>query len=125
VIGVPISYNWLRQGHKNNYIEVGLGLTYLNETREIGHSRGEPSTIETDAFVFFTPKAGYRYQNPNGGFFFRATFTPPVALFQYSTSRFYNYDQPDSPYRFFPRAKVPMDYMAFPWLGVSFGYTLK
>ena len=90
VFSIPISYNYLI-GKRKSKLELGIGLTamYLREgnipasygykddngvyhyEQFIGH--------EHNFFAYFTPKIGYRYQNPNGGLFLRATLTPHIA----------------------------------------------
>ena len=90
VFSIPISYNYLI-GKRKSKLELGIGLTamYLREgnipasygykddngvyhyEQFIGH--------EHNFFAYFTPKIGYRYQNPNGGLFLRVNLTPHIA----------------------------------------------
>jgi hypothetical protein len=101
-MAIPISYNWLF-GQKKSHLELGVGLTYWREVY-----LGGP-----DNYVYFTPKLGYRFQQPNGGVFFRVTFTPTVGLAQTLEYTWRNVFQ------------SPFGERLFPWGGISLGYTLK
>jgi hypothetical protein len=78
---LPVSINGI-VGEGNHHFEYGAGFTYV--------------TLDDDDARFVFPELGYRYENPSGGFLFRATFTPLVRL------------------------RKPKDVL--PWGGVSFGY---
>jgi hypothetical protein len=119
VIGIPVSYNWLF-GKRKNHLELGMGLTW---SRRTNYDWNEPSNVElrTINCLYFTPKIGYRYQNPKGGFFFRATLDPIFVL--YKDHNYYDY---------FSKFPQVADYYSemntrqlYPWIGLSFGYTLR
>ncbi|WP_373398403.1 hypothetical protein V8V91_01200 [Algoriphagus halophilus] len=65
-------------GKSNHHLEMGLGITsFLDRTL----------TIDSDTFEFndkvvfgaYIPlRVGYRYQKPEGGFFFRVGYTPII-----------------------------------------------
>lgn len=63
-------------GKSNHHLEMGFGFTsYLDKTTAIDFETFELS----DKVVFgaFIPlRVGYRYQKPEGGFFFRIGYTP-------------------------------------------------
>jgi hypothetical protein len=90
VFSVPASYNILF-GKRKSKLELGIGVTamYLREGN-IPASYGYKDNNgvyhyeqfvghEHNFFAYFTPKIGYRYQNPTGGLFFRVTLTPHLA----------------------------------------------
>jgi hypothetical protein len=78
---VPLSINGL-VGEGRHHFEYGAGAAL--------------TTLQDRDAQFFFPEVGYRYENPSGGFLFRAMFTPLV------------------------RMRKPKDIV--PWGGVSFGY---
>ncbi|MDQ3557327.1 MAG: hypothetical protein M3409_11220 [Gemmatimonadota bacterium] len=88
VLAVPIMVNYLA-GTGNGRLEAGIGALVLTGEAE----NVEGSGNESFAGVAGTATLGYRYQPLNGGFVFRAGFTPLL-----SGGRF------------------------FPWLGISAGY---
>ncbi|MBA2612675.1 MAG: hypothetical protein H0U95_11925 [Bacteroidetes bacterium] len=119
-IGTPVSYNWLF-GQKRSHLELGIGLTFLSLTKRT-NSDIEPAMYSTNSFLYLTPKISYRFQNPNGGLFFRVSFAPTVALWSRERYRSLAYNdllrQADNP--------IPgSGDMIFPWPGFSLGYTLK
>jgi hypothetical protein len=137
VAGLPLSYNWLL-GKRNHFLELGLGLSamYLVEgnvhfSTTINDSNGNPITIERMGYIphfysYFTPKIGYRFQQKEGGLFFRATLTPAVAmvnydgmLVEYGSQMKYN---SFSGFSFFREAAF-FPFRVFPWAGISVGYT--
>lgn len=65
-------------GKSNHHLELGFGFTsYLSRTLDINSETFEFS----DKVVFgaFIPlRVGYRYQKPEGGFFFRVGYTPII-----------------------------------------------
>src|SRR5690606_32348583 len=74
---IPLEFSGL-YGRKNNHLEMGVGITsYLDRTLEI-----DSETFEfSDKVVFgaYIPlRVGYRYQKPEGGFFFRVGYTPTI-----------------------------------------------
>jgi hypothetical protein len=63
-------------GKSNHHLELGLGFTsYLDRTLDF-----DSETLEIDDKVVFGAaiplRVGYRYQKPEGGFFFRVGYTP-------------------------------------------------
>ena len=117
-IGVPVSYNWLF-GTKRSFLELGVGLTtQVGEGSSLESSQKRFSNI----YTYFTPKLGYRFQPYKTGLFFRATLTPHVALVNTNFSvRNGNLMTGNS---FFQNV-MNLGYRAFPWFGVSLGYTFK
>jgi hypothetical protein len=72
---IPIEVSAL-YGKSNHHLELGLGFTsYLSRTLEINSE-----TFEFNDKVVFGSliplRIGYRYQKPEGGFFFRIGYTP-------------------------------------------------
>lgn len=65
-------------GKSNHHLELGFGFTsYLSRTLDINSETFEFS----DKVIFgaFIPlRVGYRYQKPEGGFFFRVGYTPII-----------------------------------------------
>lgn len=117
-IGVPVSYNWLL-GTKRSYLELGIGLTtQIGEDYNLGSDQKRLSNM----YTYITPKIGYRFQPSKSGLFFRATLTPHIALVNtnfsvrngslMTASTFFN-------------NFMNLGYRAFPWFGVSLGYTFK
>ncbi len=74
-IPLEVSAFW---GKSNHHLEVGLGLlTYLERIPVI-----ESGSLEVSDKVGFSAgmstRIGYRYQKPEGGFFFRIAYTPLI-----------------------------------------------
>ena len=111
--GIPISYNWLL-GKKSHHLELGIGLTSLVVNPN--------SNMVSDFYTYLTPKIGYRFQRPNGGLFFRATATPMIDILNVSTYKFGN--EKSRNFSSFNNV-VGIGYAAFPWPGMSIGYTFK
>ncbi|MDN3687647.1 hypothetical protein [Cyclobacterium jeungdonense] len=67
-------------GKSNHHLELGMGVTsYL--TRSIGFNSETFQTIDKVVFDAAIPlRIGYRYQKPEGGFFFRVGYTPFLAM---------------------------------------------
>lgn len=120
--GAQLSYNFLFT-KKNHHMELGMGLNFLmDEVKEGVEYLGE-SGNEKNYFVYFTPKLGYRFQRPQGGIFFRVTFTPLVAFMnRVGGISVGNTQVVNSRYEFFTNV-VSFGNRAFPWGGVSIGYT--
>jgi len=74
VVTVPVQLNYLL-GKKDKYFEIGLGATYasFNSGSDFFSDGSKPLTAST---VLGTMTFGYRYQPVDGGFNFRASFTP-------------------------------------------------
>ena len=88
---IPLTTSWVNRPESKHHLELGGGLTLVagdrQELFDYGDDDEEFSTLSITGIV------GYRYQKPDGGFLFRAAFTP-VAGGGY----------------------------ILPWAGVSFGY---
>lgn len=110
-LSLPLSYNILF-GKKKHYFETGMGLTmYYYHNSYFDKVSGAVDNKEYS--LWLTPKIGYRFQNNNGGFFYRLNFFPFITLFKHVSG--------SNPYTlYYPDADQP-----WPWLGMSFGYTFK
>lgn len=111
--GIPISYNWLL-GKKSHHLELGIGLTSLVVNPN--------SNMVSDFYTYLTPKIGYRYQRPNGGLFLKATASPMIDILNVSTYKLGN--EKSRNFSSFNNV-VGLGYAAFPWPGLSIGYTFK
>jgi hypothetical protein len=121
-LGSQLSYNFLFT-MKNHHLELGLGLNFLMDEVENGVDYRGESGIERNYYLYFTPKLGYRFQRPQGGIFFRVTFTPLVAFMnRVGEISVGNMQVVHSRYEFFTNV-VSFGNRAFPWGGVSIGYT--
>lgn len=117
--GIPVSYNFLF-GKKSSHLELGAGLSAMVSTSNyLQYPKvGLPYYgVVKNYFLSFTPKIGYRYQKQKGGFFFRATFSPLITVFAYTTGSLY-----DDGIFYFSNDKGFGNSI---WAGVSFGFTLK
>jgi hypothetical protein len=74
---IPLEVSAL-YGKSNHHLELGLGFTsYLGRTLDINSETFEFSEkVVFDAFIPL--RVGYRYQKPEGGFFFRVGYTPII-----------------------------------------------
>jgi hypothetical protein len=126
-IGIPVSYNYLR-GRKNHHFELGLGATYENIKVEyksilfnLFFDNGSNDQFNDNIdVVYFNLKAGYRYQKPEGGFFFRYTLTPIIPLYTKDSSKTDDgTNNFNTTYSDFSSSSLKF----FPWMGVSFGYS--
>jgi len=72
---VPLEISAL-YGKSNHHLEIGMGVTsYL--TRSLAFDSETLETIDKVVFGAMMPlRVGYRYQKPEGGFFFRVGYTP-------------------------------------------------
>jgi len=69
---IPLEVSYL-VGKGNHFLETGLGITPLYKIGE----RIEEFNIEQETlFITSTARIGYRYQRKDGGFFFKAGWTP-------------------------------------------------
>jgi hypothetical protein len=135
VLGIPFSYNFIF-GQKNHHLETGLGFTvmYLRSGRisasesyyddngnwQNHHYIGHQSYW----YSYFTPRLSYRYQKPEGGFFWRLSFTPPIAGINHVGSIKGGYFGSFSYTEYF-RSAAFFGSRIYPWGGISIGYTLK
>jgi hypothetical protein len=75
---IPLELSTLL-GRRNHHLEFGLGITsYLLRTVNFSTVSGKFVQSEGPAFIrtVVPLRVGYRYQKPDGGFFFRVGYTP-------------------------------------------------
>ena len=63
-------------GHSDHHAEFSLTVTPLVEKKTVAYGNG----TDNDKFIYLFPGAGYRYQRPMGGFFFKAMAGPAIIL---------------------------------------------
>lgn len=75
IMAFPISINGLFFGRKH-HLETGLGLTstFSKDTNLRKDGTFDGGSYEIEQYLHAIPKIGYRYQQPEGGFFARVTF---------------------------------------------------
>lgn len=112
--GVPVSYNWLF-GKKSHHLELGVGITGLASKSDYG------STTINNFYTYLTPKIGYRFQRPQGGFFLKVTATPMIDLVSFRSQGANGSMRISSLFS----DVAGLGYPAFPWPGFSIGYTFK
>jgi len=97
-VAVPFELSGLYSIYQNkHFIEVGTGITYLNNhDTVINH---------TENILIYSLRVGYRYQKPEGGFFFKIGFVPLYDFYVENPA-------PDAPH-----------YTWFLSGGIGFGYT--
>lgn len=97
-LAAPLEVSWLR-GKGNHLLEMGLGVTslYLKYPEEESSQGKELRLLPVG-------RVGYRFQQREGGMFYKAGFTP---MAQFSGGR---------------RLGATM---FLPWFGLAVGYTLK
>lgn len=65
-------------GNLNHHLEMGFGFTSLLD-RTLFYDSGSLELDDKVVFDAFIPlRVGYRYQKPEGGFFFRVGYTPII-----------------------------------------------
>lgn len=89
---VPLTASWISRPERNHHLELGGGVTIAGGDRQDLFEFGDDDD-ENFSTAFVTGIVGYRYQKPEGGFQFRAAFTPVAGGGDF-----------------------------LPWAGVSFGY---
>ncbi len=72
----PVLANYLF-GNGNSYFEVGLGATYMN----LSATGNEGALFVDESGIVGTANIGYRYQQTDGGFVFRAGLAPFIGKF--------------------------------------------
>lgn len=87
---IPLETN-LWWGGNNHYFETGLGITAafgieetspsLSQERESGVRFNSPVSGKEYKSLYINTRLGYRYQKPEGGFFFRAGITPTLTAY--------------------------------------------
>ena len=121
-MGGQLSYGFLYT-IKNHHIELGLGLNFLMDQVENGVDYLGEEGVETNYFLYFTPKLGYRFQRKQGGIFFRVTFTPLIAFINRVGAISVGNELVVNPRTEIFSNVVSFGNKVFPWGGVSIGYT--
>jgi len=70
--GIPLEVSYLL-GRSNHFLETGLGVTPVYDTSD-GFEQNSPK--QETLFIITPVRIGYRYQRKEGGFFFKAGWTP-------------------------------------------------
>lgn len=91
ILGIPLTLN-LSLGKTRHFLELGSGITYNSGIvqAEWDYSDGFPSSgpsgsnSESLKALYWTFRAGYKYQRPEGGLFIRIGFTPMLRVKTYS-----------------------------------------
>ncbi len=130
--GIPISFNYL-YGKNNHNLELGIGVTQMFTKIEMDMTSilspltslfseeiTQIKSIDQISTTYFTPKIGYRYQQLNGGFCFRATLTPLIILRQIDNA---SANIGNDVSNFSTSSSLITDRSVKPWFGISFGYT--
>ena len=82
----PFSYNFI-WGKKSDHLELGIGPSILVDREyEYWGPAKDDGRLWLSFRLFLSPKIGWRYQQKQGGFFFRTVFSPII--------NFYYYDAP-------------------------------
>jgi hypothetical protein len=89
---VPLTASYVSRPSSSHHLELGGGVTIAGGDRQELYDFGDGEDEEFST-LFVTGIVGYRYQKPDGGFQFRAAFTPVAGGGDF-----------------------------LPWAGVSFGY---
>ena len=82
LIGIPISLS-CNIGKNKNYLEIACGFTYNSgfiQKTEMLNNEGSSTTIKSS--ILGSLRLGYRYQKPDGGFFFKLGLTPIFELIE-------------------------------------------
>jgi len=96
---IPLTVNFMYAFKKNHHVELGIGTQIASyEIRSVKSATDIGWMRKTEALGNYT--LGYRFQNPDGGFVFRAFYSP---LF-YQDGIYFRYEH---------------------WAGVSVGYAFK
>lgn len=95
VYGLPVSCN-ISFGKKRHHAELGVGATYQKGMYGVGHDYSKT--------LFGVIRIGYRYQKANGGFFWKAGFTPFFRIKEYG--------------------KISVPFFVLPIAGIGFGYSI-
>jgi hypothetical protein len=139
VFSVPVSGSLLF-GKKTHFFEIGIGVTYAQVRQSWKNplllvcDAGCNSTlknyqvdksIERQQYFMATGRAGYRFQQPQGGWFFKVGFTPLMPIFS-EDKIIYKGENP------YPSVTNLKDWglqennkVVQLWAGMGVGYTLK
>lgn len=112
ILSIPFMIDW-NSGLRNSHLEMGTGLSYnsgyysskIEELEVIGKMRG----------LFWALRLGYKYQRPEGGFFFKIGFTPLIRI-----TEKYKIDNP-SQFRVITDVKNPT--IIYPMAGLAIGFS--
>jgi hypothetical protein len=104
MVGGPLEISYLR-GRGKHFLEIGLGGTAVYDTYQFAEYRIR------DLAVMGVLRVGYRHQKTEGGFFYKAGFTPLAGKVHDLRSR--------------GRNGWSNDVFAYPLIGLGVGYTLK
>ncbi len=99
--GGTLGVNYTTNRESSHHLEIGLGVTYMYAS----------SIYDGDAAaedILPSLSVGYRYQSPEGGFFFRATLTTFFDLTKESEGRFESGENPSIVF-------IPLGGMALGW----------
>ncbi|MHA7130250.1 hypothetical protein [Algoriphagus namhaensis] len=68
-------------GKSKHHLELGLGF-FATRNRRYFFDEDFPNNIREEPYwgKTFVPRIGYRYQKPEGGFFFRGGYTPTLGI---------------------------------------------
>lgn len=109
-MGIPVAFSG-QWGKGKHFAEFGIGAMYSygieGETVREGRGSGRDEYINYGGVHLFG-QLGYRLQKPEGGFFFRATFTP--WMLAYTNLEHEEVEYPSRISR---------------WVGISLGHTFK
>ncbi len=83
-LGIPLEVNGLF-GRKKHFLEMGVSLVYNHGLDPIVHKADPAVPTSEDIYANFSNllaigRLGYRFQKPQGGFFFRAAYTPYTTI---------------------------------------------
>ncbi len=98
-LAVPLEVSWLH-GRKSHFLELGLGVTPLYQK----YPQEGSVAPESELRLLPVGRLGYRYQQREGGMFYKAGFTP---MAQFSKERNLGHST------------------LLPWFGLAVGYTLR
>jgi hypothetical protein len=123
VMGIPASYCWLLAKNKN-YLELGGGLTVITINQPTLAPYDSLGVKTNYSYLFCSPKIAYRFQNINGGFFFRASLDFPIPLIDRNGKIKKGTKVHQEPnFNYFPHTLGYWDALIFVWPGISVGYT--
>lgn len=101
--GFPIGIN-LFKFHGNHHLEIGAGVSYIEGIKRY-YNAGE---YRWNRALYAYGAAGYRFQKPEGGIFFKVQWHPLYQLREYNPDPTFQYN-------------VSFKY----WMGLSVGYAFS